>query len=389
MSHITPTTNIPYNKFVSETAIDRSEKASNAISKVSKAMQLGHVQRVIPAVTAALSSDVSKTIGTSLFIVGSILGSLIYGLNLLQKTRFIDGLNCLKNNRFPSKKHKKAFIKLITKPGNLEKILSPEFCKKYNIHVGLFITAKGGLKPICKKTLHLMMEQAKLKRVMDGIGLILSILSLTIFLASMATPVPVWIVHFLPTLFFITTYVIEKQFIDNASLSLTHFMPDFIKNMNNAQQLLEIKDLSAYFEKNRARFGLYLTDEESKQLDEKMAQIRNDQIDYQRYQSLEAAKEEFSEHLRKILRARVTKDKIEMGGLGFLALGGALALLPSPALLAVIVPLITIGLVLKFKSSWFQSARVGTQPESQASLSEKKATQAATTSLLNAVPGAF
>lgn len=364
---------ITYNKLFGQTAIDRSEKVSDALSKVSKAMHLGHAQKVIPAVASTLSSDFAKTMGSSLFIVSSVLGSVIYGLNLLQKTRFIDGLHCLQTNKFPSEKHKKAFIKLIKKSGNLSKILSPEFCKTKNIHSQLFLDKGGNLKPINKTTLCLMMQQAKRKRVMDGIGLVISVLSLAIFLASLATPIPIWVVYFLPSLLFTTTYILEKQFIDNNAFSLSHFLPDFIKNMQNAQDLIKIEDLAAYFEKNRARFGLYLTDEEGKELDKRMAEIKRGRIDNGYYHVQEAAKEEFSKHLRKILKAKVTKDKIEMAGLGFLGVGGALALLPSPALLGAILPLVGIGLVLKFKPSWFLSTRVENKPQSKDSLAAQKA----------------
>ena len=320
ISSTLPAKGIHNNPFLGETTLKLSEITLSLTLKSRVLIQACKMQQIIPSLCASIRLSGKVTSFQNAFPkLGGVLGCLTYYLNILQKARFIEGL---KNFNTLAPAQKEAFLAFIKTPGILEKILSTEFCNTHNIYIDSFTTK-----------IPLMIQQAEQKKIMDKVGLVISLF----FLATCATPLPMWAIYTLSFVTFATKHIFEKQFIDNTTQSLNHFYPGFIKNLSAKEALLPIENLASGFTDNRARFWHLLPDANNRYLDEQKPQL---------------TKPKFSQLLRNMLYSKAEEEKMEIVGRALLAVGSGLSLISAPALKPLSFTVLLFGLALRSYSFW-------------------------------------
>ena len=318
------------------------------------AIKFGKFQKALtPLATVLQASNAITYLEQGLVGLGSILGIASSISNIRQKNKFLECLKALKKGYFVSQQEKEDFIKLIEKPDILEKCLSREFIKRHNIHIDRFFDMKDGEKVVrldlsLHNNLDEIIAQVERKKIMDAINCIIFTLSLAIFIGGMIVAPPFWL-SFVPIILFAFAYVMEKEIdYSGAPLNAEMFIPDFIKDIQTQSaivDLLETTDLHYHFRSNKALFASHLKNEEIKQLDEKIAKIQKAKVE-----DGPELRKDFSRSLRKMLKKKTTKDKIETVGLGLMAGGGLSMMAPvGPFALIAILPVILAGLFLKVR----------------------------------------
>jgi F0F1-type ATP synthase assembly protein I len=321
-------------------------KGGTAAAKV--VMKFAALQKTIPSLSALASSQPFGYIASSLATITSFLGLALCVLNIAKKNRFITCLESLKDKKKLGKKDEAFFKTLISKQTNMVSILSEEFVKKHNIQGECF-------SQLSNDELEMIIQQVKYKRTIDIIAAVITVISIGILIASFITAPPLWLT-FVPIILFLIAYIVEKKIDSNGQSSVIDMLtPAFIKDLKNQDILvkyLQFGDLYQWFNNNTAIFAFYLTSEEMELLKKEAKKI--DKAIVGNAPNVEELKKEFSKRCKEMLESKTTRDKVETVGTA-LFLGGAGFMLAPFGLwaLAVVIPTIMIGCLLKFKPTLF------------------------------------
>ncbi len=312
-------------------------------------LKFSKMQKVIGPVTSAMQATPAiAQIETALIGLGGVLGLVLSICSIFKKTRFIATLETIKKGGWKNctRKEKTAFRKIIRSQAGLDAMLSKEFTTKHNIHSGSFAQ-------LTVEQIDAMIAQTERKRMMDIISAVIFTLSTAIFMGSLIAAPPLWL-GFIPLILFIVTYIIDKKMDSNGSCSIIDIItPGFIKDYKGLDRILNFAqsyDLCAYFNPNKAIFAQYLSSNQMEALDKKMKKIKEAIKDQSHEDNIEKLKQEFSEHLKKMLKKRADIDKTGMVGMGIAAGGAGLMLAPLSMLaLIIILPAVVIGGFIAWK----------------------------------------
>lgn len=341
------------------------ETVKGATGHAKTVLKFASLQKVIPPLSAVVSSHTFSYISTSLATITGFLGLVLSILSIAKKNRFITCLESLQKNGKVEGKDRAFFKKLIGKQTNMVGMLSEEFVKAHNIHSKCF-------SKLDKIQLETVIQQVKYKRTMDIIGAVITVISVAITIASFVVAPPIWL-PFVPITLFLIAYIIERKIDASGQSSIKDmFTPAFVKDLRNQDiiaKYLEFGDLYRWFHSNEAIFAFYLTPEEMELLKKEAKKIEKAILADDA--NVEELKKEFSKTCKEMLKSKITRDKVEIVGTG-LFLGGASLMLAPLGLwaLAVVIPTLFIGCLLKLQSTLFVPV-LGTPQENPSSVTEK------------------
>ncbi len=323
--------------FYGNTSLKISETAYRLLLATRATTQALKLQNMFPSIKTTINASKNIQAFENYFsVLARALEPISCLLSFLQRDTFIEDLKCFKKGQFLSQIHLETFKDFIKEPGNLERMLSTDFCARANIDVGLFLSSEGNLKTIPTDKLDVIIEQARRKKIINGCGLILSLLFSFSYLVSLKMSInliKLMCVFFVP---FAIKWIIEVQMIDNVDLSWKNYLPNFLRKVDHIQRLAQVKNWKRCFGQNRVKLSHYLTAH---------------QLQYLNQQINKKTEDEFSVLVKQMVHIQLGKAKTDVLGHILLTIGGCLSLIPVPAIRILPVSASLFGLFLRYQAS--------------------------------------